>query len=90
MESHLSTDKNIPMQYIYIYHLLVPMLHITVVQYEKGDRQKQNVQKTDQMHMSCYLGQFDIILITFATFFYLLYLKKYISERLYKISWTTH
>ena len=34
---------------IYIYHLFVAMLHITVVQYEKGDRQTQKVQgkKTD-------------------------------------------
>ena len=30
--------------YIYIYHLFVAMLHITVVQYEKGDRQTQKVQ----------------------------------------------
>ena len=30
--------------YFFIYDLLVAMLHITVVQYEKGDRQTQKVQ----------------------------------------------
>ena len=28
-----------------MYHLFVAMLHITVVQYEKGDKQTQNVQE---------------------------------------------
>ena len=35
--------------YIYIYHLFVAMLHITVVQYEKGDRQTKKVQGKNRL-----------------------------------------
>ena len=35
--------------YIYVYHLFVAMLHRTVEEYGKGDRQTQNVQKKEQI-----------------------------------------